>query len=761
MKVYLHIGSPKTGTTTLQAFLNNNRNLLLEDGVFYPTSTGATNDFSLVVSAYDRFRNDGLSHFLNVHCDEDLFLLREKITSNLRGELETLDTKKVKSIVFSSEYFHLNLTSQEEVQRVKEILHSAGLHDIYVVVYLRKQVDLASSFYSTSVKAGEIASSPQRPMIDGRYSHLCNHLKTLSRYSSVFGKSKIIPRIFERGEIVNDSIVDDFLHTIGCVPRREFAIPKNKNESLSNDGIDVLCYLNKLFPRWIDGSLNPFRKEILAFVERQYNDSSYRMSDELYGAYEDYYLNVNEQVKTEYFPERISLFNKASPKSSGDCTVEDKELLLSEAKHYANQLIATAVDPIIGQVSKRENIASESVKEDGLIVLAGAVASYQLAEYSRAQRLLEIVVEKKPENVEVLNYLSSCCFYLESYGDALAYYERLLALEPGNKSGWLNKAQCEIELGIFEQASTTLVAARAHFPDYYPLYAKYANMPKECEDWDAVALRWSEVSAIFSAEPAAHYSAAVYFTKAQKHEKAVEYFDKLLDIEPLHEQALLRKAQSLIQLELYDEADLILCKAQSFHPDCLPIAYEYAGLSTKKNDLTEASVRWRAISDRFPKESNILYNAGLNQLNNEEHQEALEYFDRLISLSPQHKVGWLNKALCEIELGMIENADKTLIEARGHCPHFYPLYSVYANIPKRTEDWAETARRWVEVAGIFSAEPAVHYAAAVYLMKAGNNTDAIEYFNSLLALDPVHERGLFFRTQCIAELNREISHTEE
>ncbi len=34
--VYLHIGIPKTGTTSIQSFLFNNRDQLLEAGILYP-----------------------------------------------------------------------------------------------------------------------------------------------------------------------------------------------------------------------------------------------------------------------------------------------------------------------------------------------------------------------------------------------------------------------------------------------------------------------------------------------------------------------------------------------------------------------------------------------------------------------------------------------------------------------------------------------------------------------------------------------------
>lgn len=44
-KLILHIGTEKTGTTSIQKFLNLNKDELLNEGIFYPMGTCGTDNY--------------------------------------------------------------------------------------------------------------------------------------------------------------------------------------------------------------------------------------------------------------------------------------------------------------------------------------------------------------------------------------------------------------------------------------------------------------------------------------------------------------------------------------------------------------------------------------------------------------------------------------------------------------------------------------------------------------------------------------------
>ena len=58
MELYLHIGTEKTGTTTIQSFLAANRDLLKRNRILYPRAPGEQNHRALAAAAQDCARGD-------------------------------------------------------------------------------------------------------------------------------------------------------------------------------------------------------------------------------------------------------------------------------------------------------------------------------------------------------------------------------------------------------------------------------------------------------------------------------------------------------------------------------------------------------------------------------------------------------------------------------------------------------------------------------------------------------------------------------
>jgi 2-polyprenyl-3-methyl-5-hydroxy-6-metoxy-1,4-benzoquinol methylase len=123
-RIYLHIGTPKSGTSSLQKYLYDNREELYEQRILYPEYTSNYKHQSLVSAMLN---NDWMSfmHFF------------EKIQENLSNT----DT-----IIISSEGFY-NYTS--EFSEVGKLFWMAirEIVDLKVVVYLRKQAEFLESFY--------------------------------------------------------------------------------------------------------------------------------------------------------------------------------------------------------------------------------------------------------------------------------------------------------------------------------------------------------------------------------------------------------------------------------------------------------------------------------------------------------------------------------------------------------------------------------------------------------------------------------------
>lgn len=311
MKCYLHIGTEKTATTTLQRFFDINRKKLFADGYAYTKSAGVVNNRALPVAAYNKDRRDDFTKINGLNSDADLEKFQKKLIRNVRDEIKSL-AKNCSTVIFSSEHIQSRLTEVEEVARLKDVLHQCGLDEVSVVVYLRRPADIANSLYSTALKAGRILDEPPSPK--GPYwRNICHHRQTLERFGSVFGRDSMRPRLFDRKAFAGGSIVSDMLGVIGIPNADAYEIPPDANESLSPLGIEILRRLNRKVPKFIDNEPNPARSNITSYLERHFSDGKYVMPEALYQAYMDEFRESNEWVRSHYFPSMDKLFSDDIP----------------------------------------------------------------------------------------------------------------------------------------------------------------------------------------------------------------------------------------------------------------------------------------------------------------------------------------------------------------------------------------------------------------------------------------------------------------
>ena len=66
MDLYLHIGTEKTGTTSVQKFFKANRALLAKNGIVYPVAPGKQNHMGLAASAQDTAKRGPLRKSLGI-----------------------------------------------------------------------------------------------------------------------------------------------------------------------------------------------------------------------------------------------------------------------------------------------------------------------------------------------------------------------------------------------------------------------------------------------------------------------------------------------------------------------------------------------------------------------------------------------------------------------------------------------------------------------------------------------------------------------
>jgi hypothetical protein len=313
-EVLLHIGTEKTGTTSVQRFLEANEETLVLRGIHYSRTAGRRQNWKLPLIGLARLHND-LGLRLAVSTSD--FLREQK---NLREAL----AKEIRHVagnrlIFSSELIHSRLPSRTEVEDFRDALTGVGISRCRILLYIREPAEAANSLFSTSLRAGSTLAEPPAPGTNSYYDNICNHRETLERWCSAFGQEAVQVRLFRRDRLVGQSIVDDFceasgVDASGCRP------PEHMNASLSELDAALLWRLNRRLPARRRKQEQALRGNLEAFFQRHSELPAYRMPQTLWDAYRAYYAESNEWVRKRFFPQEEELFPVLEP------SVDDFEL---------------------------------------------------------------------------------------------------------------------------------------------------------------------------------------------------------------------------------------------------------------------------------------------------------------------------------------------------------------------------------------------------------------------------------------------------
>lgn len=309
-RIYLHIGTHKTGTTSIQQFLTRNRHLLAQQGYCYPvTKSGA-----------DAFVHHTFTASL------DTYLAARKQGSELADSefLRVARDSGLKRLVLSSE--NLSWVSQpEEIIRLYTVLSKLA-EDVRVICCIRRQDRAAVSHHQQGVGNGGYAyryyggGANPFPAPD---QHPWNYLDHFSRYQSwaqVLGPQQLDWRVFEPQQLVSNNLISDFCHALQLDPDVDYASVEGKNPSMSAPAQRLLEQLDGELPYFLDGKISPQRRQLSALVRSQGVAMARQLATEsavtllpARGAAEAFYARFadsNEALRLACFGARDTVFDK-------------------------------------------------------------------------------------------------------------------------------------------------------------------------------------------------------------------------------------------------------------------------------------------------------------------------------------------------------------------------------------------------------------------------------------------------------------------
>ncbi|EOI6873192.1 hypothetical protein ACQ6S3_000618 [Campylobacter coli] len=362
MTAYVHIGTEKTGTTSIQEFLYINKSIIQKQNYFFVQSIGIKNHWDLAFLGYSLNKKD--SYILNNSLWNFQAIKQHKknIFSKIKDEV-----KFNHKIIFSSELLQSRLTRKREIVKLYTFFKKIGFTNIKVICYIRDANEMLRSLLSEAIKWEEIDSFELKEEKEEyklgykknlfHFHHICNHKQTLQWWGEVFGKENLIVRLFDKNEFYQGDLLKDFIHSIGLEWDDEFIIPPKQNESLDLLGIDLLRRINKFLPLFCNNARNIFRGDLHHFAVKHFTSKDshlkFQPPKEVVQSYIDYFEESNEWVRKEFFPHKERLFSKK------DLTDYKENYELKEMKPEYWDKIAEFIADIVS--TKNQNIADKTI----------------------------------------------------------------------------------------------------------------------------------------------------------------------------------------------------------------------------------------------------------------------------------------------------------------------------------------------------------------------------------------------------------------
>lgn len=360
MKALVHIGLPKTGTTSLQSFLRRNEVELLQRGFVYDSTLNSVDRNSqMELGFYALAEKDKLLPTAIARANKDIHELETQraVAKQFDERLRSIAKRSdVSTALLSSEHVSAWLTHRNEIEALDAWLSSI-FDRVEYVMYIRNQCDWIASNYSqgqnaalTQTLAEFVTRNPVR-----------NYSAKVNGWADVVGRERFHLRLLEQDFLYDGDVVSDFAHVAGfdMVGLQPVA---RANESFSAAAIYLLNALNKMsLPTAADGKTrNPLIVSMSSLIARLgAGQTKLGLSDELIETIENANEMHNEMLRDEYFPDRPRLFAKVKPKGSMGTTPPAEEIV-----ELAARLILALRTNEVPQLTDRQIAIVKSASSD-------------------------------------------------------------------------------------------------------------------------------------------------------------------------------------------------------------------------------------------------------------------------------------------------------------------------------------------------------------------------------------------------------------
>ena len=387
--LYLHIGTPKTGTTALQSFLAQNVGALKKHGVLNPGNPAE--------DARVRWPKVGVNrtaHFLTRREGEYDPALAPVCFQKIRAQLSE-DPSLTKAVLTDEGLWRYGSEYDDFWEKLLEELRRNDM-DLKVVIYLRRQDDFLYSCWGQTVKSGAtwtfeefIPHAGEAPMV-----RTLDYYQALKQIERHIGKENLIVRLYQKSSYRGkaENIQSDFLACMGLELTDDFVWSDElKNTSLTDCVVETRRLLNYqpkfAQPKhYVNDLLRKAQESLRADGRLQVRKA---MSAELSEKIMAECMESNRKIAEEYF--NAAGESAALKQNEGKVPKTLFEVPKADTAKSASEISASAQQSVQGAVPEQSTASTSATpfSQEEMVGVCGEVIDSLYQENQRLKKQLK------------------------------------------------------------------------------------------------------------------------------------------------------------------------------------------------------------------------------------------------------------------------------------------------------------------------------------------------------------------------------------
>lgn len=288
----LHIGMPKTGTTSIQEALGESAKALRKQGIYFPAKKPYNHSITFLPLFLRNpryslaFKKDGIT------TEAGAQKRANALKKYWRGQFSRF---KSGTFIISAE--GMTVYRAEQIESLQAFIEGV-FDEVKVIVYVRPPVEAIKSYWGQLLKTFSHDESKQdylaRVIKNHRYAFI-------EEWANAFGKENVIVRPFVKAHFYNGHLLDDFMHAIGA----ETGMLKGqevRNTAFGQNALALLYECNRRYPVFVDGK--PNAEKGLVDTQRIFFDLLNKSDDTKF----DLQLRFNAQ-QAEHLNQQVAFVN--------------------------------------------------------------------------------------------------------------------------------------------------------------------------------------------------------------------------------------------------------------------------------------------------------------------------------------------------------------------------------------------------------------------------------------------------------------------